>query len=58
MNARTIAPVGAVVQELRLINGMPQKENGDVWCPMCEFWHANETWCQSYPDHMEGDLSW
>lgn len=28
------------------VNGRPILLNGDVWCPMCETWHANNTHCQ------------
>lgn len=46
MNARTIAPLGVVMQELQYYNGKPQMDNGDVYCPMCEIWHENNTLCQ------------
>lgn len=28
------------------VNGRPVLINGDVWCPMCETWHANNSLCQ------------
>lgn len=28
------------------VNGRPVLLNGDVWCPMCETWHANNSLCQ------------
>lgn len=28
------------------VNGRPVLINGDVWCPMCEIWHANNSYCQ------------
>lgn len=28
------------------VNGRPVLINGDVWCPMCDVWHANNTLCQ------------
>jgi hypothetical protein len=28
------------------INGRPVLINGDVWCPMCEAWHVNNSLCQ------------
>ena len=28
------------------VNGRPVLINGDVWCPMCERWHENNTFCQ------------
>jgi hypothetical protein len=28
------------------VNGRPVLMNGDVWCPMCETWHANNSLCQ------------
>lgn len=28
------------------VNGRPVLLNGDVWCPLCETWHANHTLCQ------------
>ena len=28
------------------VNGRPVLLNGDVWCPMCEAWHKNNSLCQ------------
>lgn len=28
------------------VNGKPVLINGDVWCPMCETWHQNNSLCQ------------
>lgn len=28
------------------VNGRPVLINGDVWCPMCESWHVNNSLCQ------------
>ena len=28
------------------VNGRPVLINGDVWCPMCEKWHINNSLCQ------------
>lgn len=28
------------------VNGRPVLLNGDVWCPMCETWHVNNSLCQ------------
>lgn len=28
------------------VNGRPVLLNGDVWCPMCEIWHENNSACQ------------
>lgn len=28
------------------VNGRPVLINGDVWCPLCEQWHANNSLCQ------------
>jgi hypothetical protein len=28
------------------VNGRPVLLNGDVWCPMCEIWHKNNSMCQ------------
>ena len=28
------------------VNGRPVLINGDVWCPMCEQWHINNSLCQ------------
>jgi hypothetical protein len=28
------------------INGRPVLLNGNVWCLMCEAWHANNSECQ------------
>jgi hypothetical protein len=28
------------------VNGRPVLMNGDVWCPMCETWHVNNSLCQ------------
>lgn len=28
------------------VNGRPVLINGDVWCPMCETWHVNNSLCQ------------
>lgn len=28
------------------VNGRPILINGNVWCPMCEKWHANNSLCQ------------
>lgn len=48
MNARSIAQHCADMQQLRpYYNGKPQRDNGDVWCPMCDFYHVNNTWCQA-----------
>lgn len=39
MNATTIArPV---------VQMQPGAENGQVYCPMCEIWHENNSWCQA-----------
>ena len=47
MNARSIAHDCAVLQQLpEFINGRPMMDNGDVWCPMCEAYHVNNTMCQ------------
>ena len=47
MNASRIALMDAVMQEVRpYYNGNPQKDNGDVLCPMCDLFHENSTWCQ------------
>lgn len=35
-----------VVQQLHNINGYPVRANGDVYCPMCEAYHINNTMCQ------------
>ncbi len=48
MNANSIASIDAVVQQERpYYNGKPRKDNGDVWCPMCDMYHVNNTWCQA-----------
>lgn len=26
----------------------------DIYCPMCEVWHANNSWCQAPVATMEG----
>lgn len=28
------------------VNGRPVLINGDVWCPLCETWHVNNSLCQ------------
>jgi DNA topoisomerase IB len=43
MNARNIAQECATVQQLR-----PQYQ--EVYCPMCETHHINNTMCQAYID--------
>ncbi len=30
----------------RFFNGMEVLRNGDVFCPMCEIFHQNDTMCQ------------
>jgi hypothetical protein len=34
----------------KLVNGKPVKKNGNVWCPMCEIFHANSASCQEPSD--------
>ncbi len=33
--------------EVTRFNGKPMAANGHVFCPMCEDWHENNTWCQA-----------
>lgn len=51
MNANSIDTSEIKKQlELKLVekrvNGLPIKANGDVYCPMCDVYHANNTFCQ------------
>jgi hypothetical protein len=31
-------------------NERPMLLNGNVWCPMCDEWHANNSYCQMPTD--------
>ena len=34
------------------VNGRPMLANGNVWCPMCDEYHQNNSYCQQ-PNYME-----
>jgi hypothetical protein len=34
------------IDKKQWVNGRPVLMNGDVWCPMCERWHINNSHCQ------------
>jgi hypothetical protein len=36
----------AVIDTSNWVNGKPVLQNGDVFCPMCDAWHQNNTFCQ------------